>query len=243
MNETELARPLVSVGVMTYNHEKYIAKAIESVIMQEVNFKYEIVIAEDCSTDRTRDIVIEYQKKYPDLIRLILHEQNVGMKANSNILRRSCRGIYRANLEGDDFWIDPCKLQKQVDFLEQNQDYVAIGGNFMCVNDEGKSTAFPWGDIKYTYCFDDEYTIEHFKKWLLFAHTSTMMFRNFFYDCGDEINTRFDEVNMLGDRRICLFLVLKGRVKHVNETWIVRRVLRKSNTSMTNAVRKSNYLS
>lgn len=242
MSEMEQERPLVSVGIMTYNHAKYIVKALDSVIMQEVNFKYEIVIAEDCSTDGTREIVIEYQKKYPDIIRLLLHEKNLGMKENSNILRRSCRGIYRANLEGDDYWIDPCKLQKQVDFLENNKDYVAVGGNFTCVDDYGKPTAFPWGDITYTYCFDDEYTIEHFKRWLLFAHTSTMMFRNFFYDCGEEINKRFDEVNMLGDRRICLFLVLKGRVRHIDETWIVRRVLRKSKTSMTNAVRTSNYL-
>ena len=242
MGGMERERPLVSVGVMTYNHARYIAEALDSVVMQEVNFKYEIVIAEDCSTDGTRDIVVEYQKKYPDVIRLILQEKNVGMKENSNILRRSCRGIYRANLEGDDYWIDPCKLQKQVDFLENNKDYVAVGGNFTCVDDAGRPTAFPWGDIRYTYCSDDEYTIEHFKRWLLFGHTSTMMFRNFFYDCGDEVNDRFDAVNMLGDRRICLFLALSGRVRHMDETWIVRRVLRKSKTSMTNAVRQSNYL-
>ena len=176
----EKERPLVSVGLMTYNHEKYIAKCIESVLMQEVNFTYEIVIADDFSTDGTRQILEEFQKRYPFLIRLILNEENLGIKENSNRLRRSCRGYFRANLEGDDYWIDPNKLQKQVDFLQRNPDYVAIGGNFLCVDDEGRPTTFPWGDIRYTYCFNNEYTIEDFKKWLLFGHTSTMMFRNFF---------------------------------------------------------------
>lgn len=235
-------RPLVSIGLMTYNHEAFIAKAIESVLMQETNFTYELVIAEDCSTDRTREIILNYKKKYPNLIRLLLQDQNVGMKKNSNDLRRACWGKYRANLEGDDYWIDPGKLQKQVDFLESHPDFVAIGGDFTCIDDYGYPCAFPWGDIKYTYCMDNEYAVEHLRQWLLFGHTSTIMFKNFFYDCGDEVNQRFDEVNMLGDRRICLFLVMKGRVWHEKEIWTVRRVLKKSSSSMTCAVKNSNYL-
>lgn len=235
-------RPIVSVGLMTYNHEKFIGKAIESVLMQEVNFTYELLIAEDCSTDRTREIVLAYKKKYPDVIRLLLQDQNVGMKKNSNDLRRACCGKYRANLEGDDYWIDPGKLQKQVDFLENNPDFVAIGGDFTCIDDMGCPCAFPWGDIRYTYCMDNEYTVEHLHQWLLFGHTSTIMFKNYFYDCGEEVNQRFDEVNMLGDRRICLFLVMKGRVWHEKEIWTIRRVLSRSSSSMTNAVKNSNYL-
>lgn len=235
-------RPMVSIGLMTYNHGPFIGKAIESVLMQEVNFPYELVIAEDCSTDNTREVILSYKEKYPNVIRLLLQDENVGMKQNSNDLRRACWGKYRANLEGDDYWIDPAKLQKQVDFLESHPDFVAIGGDFICIDEKGCRCPFPWGDIRYSYCQEEEYTIEHLKEWLLFGHTSTMMFKNFFYDCGDEVNQRFNDVNILGDRRISLFLVMKGRVRHEKEVWTVRRVLKKSASSMTNAVKNSNYL-
>lgn len=116
--------PLVSVLMITYNHEKFIAQAIESVLMQHVNFKYEIVIGEDCSTDRTKNIVVDYQKKYSNRIKLLLQETNVGMHKNFIDTYYSCQGKYIALLEGDDYWTDPHKLQKQVDFLEANPEYV-----------------------------------------------------------------------------------------------------------------------
>ena len=108
------SRIKVSVVMLTYNHEKYIAQAIESVLMQETDFHYEIVIGEDCSTDRTREIVIEYQKKYPDKIRTLLHAKNIGGNANYRQTYSECNGDYIAFLEGDDFWIDRKKLQKQI---------------------------------------------------------------------------------------------------------------------------------
>jgi len=112
----------VSVAMLTYNHEKYIAQAIESVLMQETDFDYEIVIGEDCSTDKTREIVIEYQKKHPDKIQLLLPEKNIGANANYIQTNYACNGEYLAYLEGDDFWIDREKLQKQVSFLDDNTE-------------------------------------------------------------------------------------------------------------------------
>lgn len=116
-------KPLVSVFMITYNHEKYIAQAIESALMQKTDFNYEIVIGEDCSTDRTREIVVDYANRYPEIIKPILHENNVGAKANSESVRKACIGKYVAILEGDDYWIDPLKLQKQVDFMESHPDF------------------------------------------------------------------------------------------------------------------------
>lgn len=109
--------------MITYNHEMYIAEAIEGVIMQKTNFSFELVIGEDCSTDNTRAICIEYQKKYPDIIRLRLPEKNQGMMLNwiNNI--ESGQGKYIALCDGDDYWTDPYKLQKQVDFMEENGDF------------------------------------------------------------------------------------------------------------------------
>ncbi|MFW6116142.1 MAG: glycosyltransferase [bacterium] len=112
----------VSVMMVTYNHAKYIAQAIDSVLMQETDFPYELVIGEDCSTDGTREIVMDYQRRYPTKIRLLLSEQNLGARANGRRTQRACRGEYRAILEGDDYWTDPHKLQKQVDFLESHPE-------------------------------------------------------------------------------------------------------------------------
>jgi glycosyltransferase involved in cell wall biosynthesis len=108
----------LSVLVITFNHGEYIAQALDSVLIQEVDFDYEIVVGEDCSTDNTRQILIEYQRKYPEKIRLLLPESNLGMINNFIATFKSCKGEYVALLEGDDYWTCPDKLQSQVDFLD-----------------------------------------------------------------------------------------------------------------------------
>src|SRR4030067_128381 len=113
----------VSVIVITYNHEEFICQSLDSILMQDVNFEYEIVIGEDCSTDKTRDILLDYQKNYPDKIRLILSEKNRGLIANFVQTYKSCSGEYIATIDGDDYWTSSQKLQKQVDFLDNNLDY------------------------------------------------------------------------------------------------------------------------
>jgi glycosyltransferase involved in cell wall biosynthesis len=117
----------VSVMMITYNHERYIAKAIESVLMQQTDFDYELIIGEDCSTDGTRTIVRTYGKRYPERIRLLLPEYNLGAQSNLAATLNACRGEYIASLEGDDYWINPNKLQKQVDFLEKNNSFSLCG--------------------------------------------------------------------------------------------------------------------
>ncbi|MFK8049343.1 MAG: glycosyltransferase family 2 protein [Halioglobus sp.] len=114
---------MVSVHMLTYNHAPYIAKAIESVLMQEVSFDYELVIGDDCSTDETGAIVREYRDRYPGIIRLHQQKTNLGLYANQEIVRRSCRGKYIAWLEGDDFWTCSKKLQKQVSMMENHPEY------------------------------------------------------------------------------------------------------------------------
>ena len=110
--------PLVSVCMTTYNHEHYIAEAIESVITQRVNFAFEIVIGEDCSTDNTLTICRDYQSRYPEIIRIVTSENNIGMHANYRRTIESCSGKYIAMLDGDDYFTDPNKLQMQVDALQ-----------------------------------------------------------------------------------------------------------------------------
>ncbi|MDP1813027.1 MAG: glycosyltransferase [Leadbetterella sp.] len=116
-------KPLVSVHLLTYNHAKFIAQSIESVVNQQTSFPFEIVIGDDHSTDGTSQIVDQYAAQYPDLIKVVRGKTNGGPQPNSIRILENSQGKYMAALEGDDYWIDPLKLQKQADFMEQNPDF------------------------------------------------------------------------------------------------------------------------
>lgn len=112
---------LVSVNCITYNHEKYISDAIEGFLMQKTNFDIEILIGEDCSTDNTKKIIEKYIDMYPNKITLITANMNVGAKKNERRLLEGSKGKYIALCEGDDYWTDPLKLQKQANYMENNK--------------------------------------------------------------------------------------------------------------------------
>lgn len=126
---------VVSVCMITYNHENFIREAIDGVLMQKTDFPIELIIGEDCSTDSTRKIVVEYAEKHPDIIRPLLPESNLGMMKNFIKTMEAATGKYIALCEGDDYWTDPYKLQKQVDFLEANEEYSGCGHLFQTLND------------------------------------------------------------------------------------------------------------
>lgn len=130
--------PLVSVLVTTYNHKDYISKCLESILMQKTDFPVELVIGEDCSTDGTREIVEEYKKNYPDVIRLITSEDNIGPVKNGLRGIKACSGKYLSVCDGDDFWNDKHKLQKQIDFLEKNKEYGMVYSDIYIIDKEGK---------------------------------------------------------------------------------------------------------
>lgn len=116
---------LVSVCCITYNQEQYIREAIEGFLMQKTNFKYEVIIRDDASTDATANIIREYEEKYPDIIKPIYEETNKGVNELNFVLKNlfeKAQGKYIALCEGDDFWISEYKLQKQVDYLERNPE-------------------------------------------------------------------------------------------------------------------------
>lgn len=112
----------VSVLMITFNHEQYIKQSLDSILCQETDFDYEIVVGEDCSTDGTRGILQSYQQRYPDRIKLLLPEKNLGMMANFMQTFSACSGEYIALLEGDDYWTSPLKLQLQADFLDSHPE-------------------------------------------------------------------------------------------------------------------------
>jgi glycosyltransferase involved in cell wall biosynthesis len=117
--------PTVSVAIITYNHGPYIRQCLEGVLMQKTNFPIEVIIGEDCSTDDTRAIIKEFEAAYPTIIKPIYHLKNVGAARNAyEFCYPKLTGKYIAICEGDDYWTDPYKLQKQVDFLEQHPECV-----------------------------------------------------------------------------------------------------------------------
>ena len=114
--------PTVSVCCITYNHERFLVQTIESVLMQATDFRVEMVIGEDCSTDSTRRIAQEYEKQYPGRIRVLAQNTNLGIMPNLMATMAACKGEYIAFLEGDDYWTDINKLQIQVDALRANAE-------------------------------------------------------------------------------------------------------------------------
>src|SRR5665647_482086 len=124
--EIIMSEPLVSAVIITYNQEKYIEQTIECAIAQQADFEYEIVIGEDCSTDRTREICLRYQEKYPHKVRVITSACNVGLMENFYRTVVAARGKYFAVCGGDDYWHDPEKLKKQVSLMEQRPEFGMI---------------------------------------------------------------------------------------------------------------------
>lgn len=132
-----MSEPKVSVCLIAYYHGPFIARAIESVLAQQADFAVELVIGEDCSPDNTRAIIEDYQRRYPDRIRLISGPHNVGGQPNFIRTYAACRGEYVAMLEADDYWVDDEKLRRQVAILDQNPDLVMCFAGCARVDEQG----------------------------------------------------------------------------------------------------------
>jgi glycosyltransferase involved in cell wall biosynthesis len=220
----------VSVLVITYNHEQFIAQAIDSILMQQVEFDYEIVIGEDCSKDNTRAILSGYQARHPGKIKLILPEKNIGMMKNFTQTLRSCQGDYIALCEGDDYWTSPLKLKKQVDFLEANPNYslVFCNVNVIYQNDSCKSHLGYSEQIKPA---ENGY-LQVIKKpkqttslndlvYGNYIHTPGVLFRN--WTVVDEIPKYIEKVS-IGDWPLHLYSAKKGNLFYMDEVLTAYRV-------------------
>jgi glycosyltransferase involved in cell wall biosynthesis len=142
--------PKVSICIPTYNHEKYIRQTLDGALSQQTDFEIEIVIGDDASTDSNQQVIQEYVDKYPNIFRAFLHKHNQGPKepkefgGRNNVLQllKACKGDYVALCEGDDYWTDPLKLQKQVDFMEKNPDYAISHHNMSVIYEDGSPEHF-----------------------------------------------------------------------------------------------------
>lgn len=196
----------VSVLMITYNHENFIREAIEGVLMQKTDFPIEIIIGEDCSTDNTRKIVLEYSEKYPDIIRPLLPENNLGMMKNFIETMQTATGKYIALCEGDDYWTDPYKLQKQVDFLEANEEYSVCYHDAIIVDKFNRLLSISKLPDECKRDFTSDELI--FGAWIL---TLTICFRNKISICDEMLNAEN------GDTFLTCILGLNGKGKYLGE--------------------------
>ena len=209
--QTTCDQPTVSVALITYNHERFIAQAIESVLMQETAFVVELVIGEDCSTDSTRRIVQAYAAKYPNVIRALLPEKNLGMAGNYEAVRQACRGKYIAWLEGDDYWRTLQKLQKQVALMEANPHYSMCGTKTQFVNTLSDGAEKDAGVLEPA-ALKPEYDLADFLTGYS-MHTSSMLLRRELVEFPDWLN----DLVMLRDTCVFALYAEKGPVGYLSE--------------------------
>lgn len=174
---------MLSVFVVTYDHELFIAQTLDSILMQKTKFDFDIIIGEDCSKDKTASILKKYESDFPKKIKVKYQKQNIGTIANVVDTLSRCNGKYIALCEGDDYWTDPLKLQKQVDFLEANPEYVLCCHKAV-IYDEVNKEFDKAGNIQYE---DIDYSsLELMKGERMF--TATMCFRNIIEEFPQEIH-------------------------------------------------------
>ena len=209
-------KPLVSVIMITYGHEKYIEEAIRGVFLQKTNFPLELIISNDKSPDSTDEIIKNIIKSAPENISVnyIQHLENIGMLPNFISTLKMAEGKYIAVCEGDDYWTDENKLQKQIDFLEKNEDFTLTFHNVFIRNGETLRMDL---DYEKRLSSKDIYTIDDLSKGN-FIHTLSVVFRNMEIEFPEWYFSSF-----LGDYPIWLWLSKKGKIKYFPEKMGVYR--------------------
>lgn len=222
---------VVSVIVLTYNHEKYIRQALDGILMQKTSFRYEVLVGDDASTDGTSDIVREYAVRFPGVLQLYAQERNVGVSRNAYELLTVARGVYLATCEGDDYWTDSSKLQIQFDFLESHPGCSACTHDITIVGEDGK----PQKNQKLEWISRyRRYTIGDFKGIFLPGQGSSMMRRNFFLEPSFDGTVLYKANRMIADRTIALLWAAHGDIYRLSQNMACyRNVLSKDSTNVT----------
>ena len=205
---------LVSICCITYNHENYIEECLQGFLKQETNFKFQILIHDDASTDKTQKVIQKYRNRLPynsDVILQVENQYSKGFNPLRQKLLPEAKGKYIAICEGDDFWTDPLKLQKQVDFLEENPGFSGVGTNSLVYfENTGEEKLFNKDDR------ESDLNFENFLKERKF-HTASFLFRNTLQYPKD-----FAKV-LSGDRLLFLLVALQGKIKYFTDVTCVYR--------------------
>lgn len=209
-------KPLVSVCCTAYNHEKYIAQAIDGFIMQETNFPFEIIINDDCSLDSTKNIIVEYLEKYPKLIRLISNDCNqYSVYSHQPMLNtfNAANGKYIALCEGDDYWTSSDKLQRQIDYLESNPEcsMSTHGVEFLFDQVDEKRRGYVLPEVM-------SGDLEDVIKYGVFIAYNSIVFRKSLFEFPLWMN------KIQGSHKFIIFLLSsKGKYQYINANLAVKR--------------------
>lgn len=234
---------LVSICCITYNHEKYIADAIEGFLMQKTDFPIEIIIHDDASTDRTPEIIRSYHERYPDLIKSIyqsVNQYSQGIKIPPTFVWPRARGKYIALCEGDDYWTDPCKLQKQVDYMEAHPECSLCCHNAILVDVNKNSlnrAHVPYSIFNraYYHGVSRKYTAGELVL-LDFVPTASLLFPR---SLVDELPSFYFKA-IYGDLPLRLFLAHKGYAFYMDEIMSAyRKGDKRAITSILNSTREN----
>ena len=204
--DDNIGKPFVSICCTTYNHENFIAKALDGFLMQETDFAFEVIVRDDASVDKTAEIIKEYEKKYPNIIKPIYEAENGFKKGIRPIVQtfKKATGKYIAICEGDDYWTDPKKLQIQKDFLDKNKDYVICYHEVKAFNENGIVEDYVGGST--TDLSEDEL------KKATPINTLTTMFRNIISEIPVEMNA-----SLYGDLFLWTLLGTHGKGKFIKD--------------------------
>ncbi len=204
---------MVSIYVPVYNHENYIVRALDSILMQKTQYSYEVFVGEDCSTDNTREVLQAWEREHPGKFHFFYRESNMHKLPCNNALdlKSRCKGKYIICLEGDDFWTDSEKLEKQVSFLEAHPEYYAVSHNCTVVGID----SLPNGE-QYPECKDEEYTLRHFASEIMPGQFTTLLSRNYVIDSNFDRTLTSTRCGP-GDRNVYFSIAAQGRIYCMQE--------------------------
>ena len=211
----------VSVCCLAFNHQPYIRQCLDGFVMQKCNFIFEVLIHDDASTDNTANIIKEYEAKYPEIIKSIYQTENQhskGIKPTFSYNFPRCQGKYIALCEGDDYWTDPLKLQKQVDFLEENEDYNICFHKVKILNIKGDLVDDFITEERYEKIIEFPITQQALFKYSNFIHTPSVVFRNII----DNYPIEF-QFTPVGDYLLYFMLSKNGYIHRIDEVMAVYR--------------------
>lgn len=245
----------LSVIFITYNHAPYVEKALRSVLNQKTDFPFEVVVGEDCSTDGTQEILRKIAAEYPEKsaekaddrqVRLYLREENTGGRPTLNVYETAmrCNGKYIAYLEGDDYWCDEHKLQKQVDYLREHPEYIAVTHSNMMIDENDNpitdAEVLTIGDL---YKWSGRFTFDdycHSEKWP--GHYASVVSKNIYKNDAIDYTILYRASNFTDDALINLFLLMQGDIYRMDDVMSVWRYVRKAGAGNFNSLAMNNNI-
>jgi glycosyltransferase involved in cell wall biosynthesis len=208
--------PKLSVNIITFNHAEFIAKALDSVLMQRVYFDYEIVVGDDCSTDGTREIIQAYHQRAPNKIKPVFQPKNIGMMRNFTRTMEECTAEYIAIVEGDDYWTDSNKLQQQVEYLDNHPDCALCHHRVEHVLSPSGTKIREFPPPRYRTFQTDGRDLAMYN----YIQTCSVMFRRKWLP---PLDAQFEELK-LGDWPIFALLSQRGAIGYLDQTMAHYRV-------------------